>query len=240
MSYSFFGTCFEDKEILVDCLISMANQSIIPDEIIIIDSSKKPINWKLLDDIFNRKITSIKYENIKLPRVEALNYAITKANSDYLLRFDARTRFSRNYSILPLFAAAFYALLTITAKLFDSQVTSAVVNVYASISSTICAAVITSFLGGFTSISSIEEIFWLIIMGCFGGSAFLLYVVSYRMTEQCNLAPFSYFGIPIAFLFVCAVFDDTPWAALFPGGILIIFGGLLIFWRERSGTTQTS
>ena len=98
MSYGFFGTCFEDKEILVDCLTSMANQSIIPDEIIIIDSSKKPINWKLLDDIFNRKITSIKYENIKLPRVEALNYAISKANSDYLLRFDARTRFSRNYA----------------------------------------------------------------------------------------------------------------------------------------------
>ena len=44
MSYSFFGTCFEDKEILVDCLISMANQSILPNEIIIIDSSKKPIN----------------------------------------------------------------------------------------------------------------------------------------------------------------------------------------------------
>ena len=98
MSYSFFGTCFEDKEILVDCLISMANQSIIPDEIIIIDSSKKPIDWKLLDDIFKSKVTSIKYENIKLPRVEALNYAITKANSDYLLRFDVRTRFSRNYA----------------------------------------------------------------------------------------------------------------------------------------------
>ncbi len=144
------------------------------------------------------------------------------------------------YSMLPLLAAAFYALLTITAKLFDSQVTSAVVNVYASISSTVCAAIITSFLGGFTSISSIEEIFWLIMMGCFGGSAVLLYVVSYRMTEQSNLAPFSFFGIPIAFLFGWAVFDETPWAALFPGGILIIFGGLLIFWRERSGTIQTS
>ncbi len=56
------------------------------------------------------------------------------------------------YSILPLFAAVFYALLTVTAKLFDSQVKSAVVNVYASIASTVCAAVITLFLGGFTSI----------------------------------------------------------------------------------------
>ena len=138
------------------------------------------------------------------------------------------------YAILPLAAAAFYALLTITAKLFDNQVPSAVVNVYASISSTICAAVITFFGGGFTPISSMQEIIWIILMGCFGGSAVLLYVESYRMTEQSNLAPFSYCGIPIAFLFGWVFFGEIPWAALFPGGILIIFGGLLILWRERS------
>ncbi len=96
-----------------------------------------------------------------------------------------------HYSILPLAAAAFYALLTITAKLFDSQVSSALVNVYASLSSTVCAAILTLFLGGFSTISSLDEIFWIIMMGAFGGSAVLLYVVSYRMTEQSNLAPFS-------------------------------------------------
>jgi len=139
-----------------------------------------------------------------------------------------------HYSILPLAAAAFYALLTITAKLFDSQVSSALVNVYASLSSTVCAAILTLFLGGFSPISSLDEIFWIIMMGAFGGSAVLLYVVSYRMTEQSNLAPFSYFGIPIAFFFGWAFFDETPWDAIFPGGVLIICGGLLIFWRERS------
>jgi len=139
-----------------------------------------------------------------------------------------------HYSILPLAAAAFYALLTITAKLFDSQVSSALVNVYASLSSTVCAAILTLFLGGFSPISSLDEIFWIIMMGAFGGSAVLLYVVSYRMTEQSSIAPFSYFGIPIAFFFGWAFFDETPWDAIFPGGILIISGGLLIFWRERS------
>ncbi|MGB1415430.1 MAG: EamA family transporter, partial [Paracoccaceae bacterium] len=70
-----------------------------------------------------------------------------------------------HYSILPLAAAAFYALLTITAKLFDSQVSSALVNVYASLSSTVCAAILTLFLGGFSPISSLDEIFWIIMMG---------------------------------------------------------------------------
>ena len=45
-----------------------------------------------------QKNISIIYENINLPRVEALNYAISKANSDYLMRFDTRTRFANNYA----------------------------------------------------------------------------------------------------------------------------------------------
>ena len=98
MSYCFFGTCYEDSELLIDCLISMANQSIIPNEIIIIDSSKKTINLDFYEGIFDSNKTSVKYENIRLPRVKALNYAISKANSDYLLRFDSRTRFSNNYA----------------------------------------------------------------------------------------------------------------------------------------------
>lgn len=98
MSYSFFGTCYEDFDILYDCLISMAKQSVVPNEIIIIDSSKKNINQDIFEKIFNSKNITIIYENIKLPRVEALNYAISKANSDYLMRFDTRTRFANNYA----------------------------------------------------------------------------------------------------------------------------------------------
>jgi len=126
------------------------------------------------------------------------------------------------FSILPLAAAAFYALLTITAKLFDDEVPSALVNLYSSVISTACATIITLF------------VLWLVLMGGFGGSAVLLLVTSYRMTEQSNLAPFSYFGIPIAFLFGWAFFDETPWNTLFPGAALIILGGLLIVWRESA------
>ena len=98
MTYSFFGTSYEDIDIFYDCLISMAKQSVAPNEIIIIDSSKKPINQDIFEKIFNSKNITIIYENIKLPRVEALNYAISKSNSIYLLRFDTRTRFANNYA----------------------------------------------------------------------------------------------------------------------------------------------
>ena len=55
MSYSFFGTCYEDFDILYDGLISMAKQSLVPNEIIIIDSSKKPINQDIFGKIFGRR-----------------------------------------------------------------------------------------------------------------------------------------------------------------------------------------
>jgi drug/metabolite transporter (DMT)-like permease len=53
------------------------------------------------------------------------------------------------------------------------------------------------------------------------------------MTEQSNLAPFSYFGIPLAFVLGWLFFDEMPWDDLFPGALLIAAGGLLIVWRER-------
>ena len=66
-----------------------------------------------------------------------------------------------------------------------------------------------------------------------GGCAVLLLITSFRMTEQSNLAPFSYFGIPIAFVLGWVFFDEAPWSDLFPGALLIVAGGLMIIWRER-------
>jgi drug/metabolite transporter (DMT)-like permease len=70
-------------------------------------------------------------------------------------------------------------------------------------------------------------------MGMFGGTAVLCLVVAYRMTEPSNLAPFSYFGIPMALLLGWVFFDEAPLDDLFPGALLIVAGGLMIVWRER-------
>ena len=136
-------------------------------------------------------------------------------------------------ALLPLGAAAFYALVGVTARMMDDDVPSPLINLYSSLAALAGAFAIALAFGGFTPIRSSADLGWIIAMGGFGGTAVLCLVVSYRMTEQSNLAPFSYFGIPLAFVMGWAFFDETPWDALFPGAVLIAAGGLLIIWRER-------
>ena len=136
-------------------------------------------------------------------------------------------------ALLPLCAAAFYALVGVTARMVDDDVPSALVNLYSSCTSLVGATLIALAFGGFTPIQSGTDMAWIVAMGGFGGTAVLCLVISYRMTEQSNLAPFSYFGIPLAFVLGWLFFNEKPWDALFPGAILIVAGGLLIIWRER-------
>ncbi|MEM9575548.1 MAG: DMT family transporter [Pseudomonadota bacterium] len=137
------------------------------------------------------------------------------------------------YALLPLGAAFFYALVGVTARLFDEDVPSPLISLYAQVTAILVSTLVALSWDGFTPIQSWGDLGWIMAMGAFGGTAVLFLVASYRMTEQSNLAPFSYFGIPLAFLLGWLFFDETPWDALFPGAFLIAAGGLLIIWRER-------
>ena len=138
------------------------------------------------------------------------------------------------YALLPFAAAAFYALVGVTARLFDNDAPSSLVNLYSSIAATIGASLIAYLWGGFIPLASKTDLAWIALMGGFGGTAVLILMISFRMTEQSNLAPFSYFGIPLAFGLGWLFFNETPWSTLFPGAVLIATGGLLIVWRERT------
>ncbi|TLP69401.1 DMT family transporter [Parasedimentitalea maritima] len=136
-------------------------------------------------------------------------------------------------AIAPLGAAFLYALAGVTARLMDTDVPSPLINLYSTIAALIGSLCLALAIGNFPPIASLSDLFWIFAMGAVGGTAVLCMVVSYRMTEQSNLAPFSYFGIPIAFVLGWIFFDETPYNALFPGVFLIIGGGLLVIWRER-------
>lgn len=134
-------------------------------------------------------------------------------------------------ALAPLGAAFLYALTGVSARQMDSAVPSALINLYSVVAALFGALALLS--GGFTPLVQWSDLGWIAAMGGFGGTAVLCLVASYRMTEQSNLAPFSYFGIPIAFVAGWLVFDETPWADLFPGAFFIAGGGLMIVWRER-------
>lgn len=136
-------------------------------------------------------------------------------------------------ALLPLGAAVCYALVGVTARVMDHDVPTPLINLYSSIVALLGAVILALFTGGFTPLDRASDIWWLVAMGGFGGNAVLLLIMSYRMAEQSNLAPFNYFGIPLAFLLGWVFFDEAPWDELFPGALLILASGLLIVWRER-------
>lgn len=136
-------------------------------------------------------------------------------------------------ALAPLGAAFLYALVGVGARLIDTDVPSPLVNLYSVGVALVGSLILALATGGFSPIQSPSDLGWIVAMGFFGGSAVLSLVVSYRMTEQSNLAPFSYFGIPMAFFFGWLVFGEAPFDDLFPGVILIVSGGLLVIWRER-------
>jgi drug/metabolite transporter (DMT)-like permease len=136
-------------------------------------------------------------------------------------------------ALLPVGAAVLYALTSVTARLIDDDVPSALVNLYSSAFAVIGSVLLALVLGGFSPIHSLSDLIWIAVMGSLGGTAVLCLVVSYRMTEQSNLAPFSYFGLPFAFFFGWLFFGEAPIRDLLPGAILIVIGGLIVVWRER-------
>ncbi|MFT7595433.1 MAG: drug/metabolite transporter (DMT)-like permease [Paracoccaceae bacterium] len=136
-------------------------------------------------------------------------------------------------ALAPLGAAFLYALAGVTARRMDRDVPSPLINLYSSATALVGAFALAMWMGGFSDLRATTDLLWIACMGLFGGSAVLCMVISFRMTDQSNLAPFNYFGIPLAFVFGWLFFDETPFGDLFPGAILIAAGGLLVIWRER-------
>jgi len=136
-------------------------------------------------------------------------------------------------ALLPVGAAVFYALTAVTSRLFDEGVPTPLVNLYSTGAAAIGAVVLCLSTGGFTPIAANSDLLWIAAMGGLGGSGVLCLVVSFRMTEPSNLAPFNYFGILFAFALGWIFFGEAPVERLFPGALLIVTGGLLVVWRER-------
>jgi len=138
------------------------------------------------------------------------------------------------YAVLPLCAAFGYASISVTARLFDKSVPTAVINLYSNAGSLTGSIALVIFTGSFVQIASLEDWIWLAAMGMAGGVAAYCLISAYRLAEPSSLSPFEYFGIPFSFCLGWIFFSETPFDRLIPGAFLIVGGGLIIIWREHS------
>lgn len=141
-------------------------------------------------------------------------------------------------ALLPVAAAFFYALTSISARFFDDSESTALISIYASVGATVAAFAVVVFNSSSLMLSSLQDWLWFIAMGGVGGTAVFLLISAYRMTEPSSLSPFEYFGIPFSFFLGWWFFAETPFDSLFPGVFLIVGGGLLVVLRERQIAKQ--
>lgn len=138
------------------------------------------------------------------------------------------------FAVLPLGAAFGYASISISARLFDETLPTALINLYSIFGALAGSTILVLVTEGFVGISSLRDWLWLIVLGFAGGIAVFCLISAYRQTEPSNLSPFEYFGIPFSFILGWIFFHEAPFERLFPGVLLIVGGGLLIIWREHS------
>jgi len=98
MRYSFFGTCFKDHALCYGALKSIRKQTILPNEIVLVDSSWSESFQRKFEGLFADMSVKIIYVDAKCSRVEALNISLKYINGIYSMRFDARSRFCEDYA----------------------------------------------------------------------------------------------------------------------------------------------
>lgn len=137
-------------------------------------------------------------------------------------------------AVLPIGAAIFYALTSVSSRLFDSSLPTALINLYATGGALVTTVILVLMTGNWISMIAPVDWLWFIGMGTAGGIAVLLLISAYRMAEPSLLSPFEYFGIPFSFFLGWYFFGEAPFDSLFPGVLFIVGGGLLTIWRERA------
>ncbi|MEE2773999.1 MAG: DMT family transporter [Pseudomonadota bacterium] len=137
------------------------------------------------------------------------------------------------YALLPLGAACGYALSSVVVKLFPSELPTVKIQFNSQIFTIISAIALMYLFDGYTTINSVFDLILIALMGISGGLGVICLISAYRMTEPSIIAPFEYFGIPLAIFLGWIFFSEFPFSQLFPGVLLIFAAGIIIIWREE-------
>ncbi len=136
-------------------------------------------------------------------------------------------------ALLPVGAAAGYAVASVLIRLIDREVPTPQVNLYSGFAALVGATALMTVLEQPVWIQSWQDLALIAAMGISGSIGVLFLIVAYRLVQPSIVAPFEYSGILFAFILGWIFFDEAPVDRLFPGVLLIVGAGLLIVWRER-------
>ena len=137
------------------------------------------------------------------------------------------------YAVLPLCAALGFASTSVTSRLFDKSLPTALINLYYN-AGTLVGSTPWCSSSAASSPSQGRRLAMARRHGDLaGGLAAYCLTSAYRLAEPSSLSPFEYFGIPFSFCLGWIFFAEAPFERLIPGAFLIVGGGLLIMWREH-------
>lgn len=125
------------------------------------------------------------------------------------------------FAVLPILASFGYSLSVVSMRLLDNNLSTAIINSYASVGALVGSGLILIIVGGYQSIQSTADWLWLLAMGSVGGCAVLSLIHAYRLTNPGNLSPFEYFGIPFSFVLGWFFSTKHHLSACFPASFLL-------------------
>lgn len=137
------------------------------------------------------------------------------------------------YMLLPILAALGYAVSSVLIRRYPDDASSSGIQVTQQLYTMLITVILLFLVAEPVPIASATDAGILLLMGIFGGTGVLCLIISYRLAPPSVIAPFEYFGLPIAFGLGWFFFQEMPFDSLFPGVLLIVGAGITVILRER-------
>ena len=135
--------------------------------------------------------------------------------------------------LLPILAALGYSLARVTALNFTIDTPTPLINLYGQVGTMVCSLLLVIIFSMWENFRSFYDILILLIMGLAGGTGTLLLIYGSRRAELSKIMPFDYIEIFFALILGWIFFREWPVDQLFPGGLFIVIGGIIIYLRQN-------